>query len=114
MEMFPRGHQHGVLDGVEDHLRIDPLLFGEDLDRLINSSHAAHKCFPFCGGLPLELEVGLLHLIEWKLDALARRGLERDDPFGEVLQGAHPMALILDGLAKNYLDLLAHEAFELA
>jgi hypothetical protein len=37
-ELLARGHEHGVLDGVEDDLRVDALFLAQDLDGLINLS----------------------------------------------------------------------------
>jgi hypothetical protein len=37
--MFARRREHGVLDSIQDDLRIDAFLFTEHLDGLIDRSH---------------------------------------------------------------------------
>ncbi len=94
--MLARGDQHGVLDRVEHDLRVDALFLAQNLDGLKDRFQSA---LLFCcrlvlsidpAGLPLELQVGLLHLIEGNAHGLARRGFERDDAVREAGQRAFP------------------------
>src|SRR5215469_12178465 len=64
-------------------------------------------------GLPLELKVGLLHLIQREPQAFAWRRFQSDDSFGDAFQQACPMALAFDRLAQHNLDFLSGEALEL-
>ena len=91
VEMLARRHQHGVLHRVPNDLRIDPFLLAQDFDGLINVPRLVMsvRCSVF-GGLPLELEIGFLHLFERELDALARSGFECDDSFGETPAARRP------------------------
>src|SRR5579885_3043553 len=72
-------------------------------------SSSSYKC---PDSLPLELQVRLLNLSEWKMNDFSGRRLQRDHAVGEAGQGAFPAALVLDGFAEHDFGLLAHETFE--
>src|SRR5271155_4233075 len=111
-EVFAGSHQHGILDRIKDDLRVDALFLAQDLDRLINRSQAHMNPLSFFPGLPLEFEIRLFHLVEGELHASAGGRFEGNDSFRETFQRADPMALILDGLAQHYFDLLPNKSLE--
>src|SRR5579883_673382 len=64
-------------------------------------------------GLPLELEVGLLDLIQREPQAFARRRFQSDDSFGDAFQQTRPMALAFHSLAQDNFYFPAREALKL-
>src|SRR5690242_19930066 len=110
--MLARSHQHGVLDGVNDDLRIDAFFLTQDFDGLIDASHFfLFSLVPDL--LPLELEVGFVNLAERELDDLSGRRLKRDHAIYDTRQRAFPAALVLQGFVKHKFDLLSGKAFKI-
>ncbi len=107
--MFPGGDQHGVLDRVQDDLRIDAFFLAQYLDGLKNRFQSALDCLRLiipAAALPLELQVGLLNLFEWKRGGLSRLSFESDFAVLESRQHAVPVAPPLQWIAQRDLRLL--------
>ena len=118
--MFAGGDQHGVLDGVQDDLRIDAFFLAQDLDGLKDGFQSALvltleflAVLGLPAGLPLELQVGLLDLRRrGTRRGVWPAGLERDAAILETGQRAFPVAPSLHRLAQRDFGLLALEAHE--
>src|SRR5581483_10897002 len=73
-------------------------------------SSSSNKC---PDSLPLELQVRLLNLREWKMNDFSGSRLQRDHAVRETGQGAFPAFLVLDGFAEHDFGLLADETLEI-
>ena len=106
-ELFPRRREHRVFHRVDDDLRVDALFLAQQLDGLINSSHA-RLLF-----LPLKLQIRLFHTVQRDLRRFTIGRLHGQDIFRKSLENTDPCRRIRHRFPQNDLHFFTDGLFKI-